>query len=1698
MPTVDELLGPPPTADDVLGPPPPTAAGNITDATAGVDMMSGPSMDAFFAQRTVGRLLNAAGEGFKQGWGSTDLGLSDETSAALKKAGVFADAEKGQGGVLRAFNEALMRPAALAADAVMRAGGAVVGAGQGVAAQLGAEVGLPGLGRDIAALPEAFPHEAMGAQGVLQRAARMPDVARVIGDSEAVWKGLEEPPAEEVTPPAAATEEPPPVSQELEVRPEPETPTPAPDVHQLARQIAPDTFQEFDTLQERSAGLRQEIAQQQDTLRQAAETQAPHAAEIADLRERLQDTTPRLAKKYEARLAEMLPDHDAFLADEFKMGALTRDTPEIAALRQEMQAADYRMRDLSPEVTDAYRQATEQMPPAPVPETAPVAPEPVVAPVVQAEPVTPPAVVPGPLPADVAETIPGMKPPEPALGPPEGRETPVPAPGQAPTEPVNIASDVAQKLVAAGRPAEEAEAASQLISAHYQARAARFEGAKGTAEDLYRAEAPEIRAGLQRAPRQLELAQSIRGKIKLDDGRAVITLMRDANASTFLHETGHAWLAEMLQDATDPKAPASLTNDAATVRSWVGAGEGEITRSQHEKFARGFERYMMEGRTPTQALASVFAKFRDWLTTLYQTVAKLRAPISDDIRDVFDRLLTTEPDRQPAIVPETAAEQLPVGGTMKPPAKQTPLYPKPPKEPTRLTSFIRKLGGMRDDGGEIANMLGGGKRPGLVNAAGLSPDEVALRAWEQGYFPELGDKRPSTNDLHNALEDDLQGHAARYSDNDQEAVAAYQDAIAHNEEVARLAANHDIDTTGLTREQFFEKLSEKLSMEQMYDLSESYADAHAEAFDEFAGDLRDWVEDNGGRWNSDEFYGNQGPRTLGDLETENRQENIARSAREGEAGNARPGSTDGSPGEGEESGGPGGRGAGATGRDGEEGAGGPRGSAAGGNAATGKPEPLPAIEVKGESRDFRKPEDAKIIKAANIRLDKINGTDAMDAALQQIASENGDFLNARYGEAAFRNQMDIRNTRILLRETVAEMMDSAKEAAAGDPAAIADFVTKSERSALVFGKLSSLTADWAHTGHELRKVMKGFDEARDIASQIEGTTGRTLYQLQQQAALLSKMDTAENAGLFAADMQRKSLWQHVRSWIISLFINNLISGPLTHAAYGVGNEVGALFKAGVITPVQATVGLVRGASEDRVYFSEAAAQLTAQFAGFRDGFPAAVKAWKAGVPIFPEGVQGELALRATATPRAQVIPGVVGTVIESPARAIAFVHTLSYTVGYTQEIARLSVRDALDRGLDLHSEDYNVSVAKFRSQPPAEAMMQAHGEAMKMVFMEKPTYGGNKAAIARLTQSLPAKIIMPFTQIGLNILERGIVDITPVSLARPEDRAALGGLNSGVRGAGAAFDIRAGKILAGSFAAGATVALALSGHMTGGGPSDPNKRRIWLEAGYKPYSARLWGNTWTPYRKYLGPLGPLVATSANFVEAGEAMNEHGMAGAAKALSLGFAEVIMDETWLSGLSNFIDAMHNADTKGNYYFRGLATSFIPFSAALNQVARQVDPYQRQAHTIIEAAINKVPFASRLLLPQISIWGQPIRSHTMLSPSAMMNDPVDNRLLALDHGLAMPEKKIRGVKLTDAQYNDYAISAGQLAKHMLDALVGAPGFASMPDGIQIKRIDETVSRAREAAAKLVMMRSFHSDNNIPLQALQNKAKLLQPTPH
>jgi hypothetical protein len=141
-----------------------------------------------------------------------------------------------------------------------------------------------------------------------------------------------------------------------------------------------------------------------------------------------------------------------------------------------------------------------------------------------------------------------------------------------------------------------------------------------------------------------------RGQIEFGDIQATITLLENADLSTFLHETGHFFLETTAQIAASPNAPQAIKDDMNLMLDFIGEDNVEAwlaksinaRRAGHEKIAEAFEKYLMEGKAPSTELMEAFSRFRSWLLDVYSRLTASNVKLTDEVRGVFDRMLATQ------------------------------------------------------------------------------------------------------------------------------------------------------------------------------------------------------------------------------------------------------------------------------------------------------------------------------------------------------------------------------------------------------------------------------------------------------------------------------------------------------------------------------------------------------------------------------------------------------------------------------------------------------------------------------------------------------------------------------------------------------------------------------------------------------------------------------------------------------------------------------------------------------------------------------------------------------------------------------------------------------------------------------------------------------------------------------------------------
>lgn len=708
-----------------------------------------------------------------------------------------------------------------------------------------------------------------------------------------------------------------------------------------------------------------------------------------------------------------------------------------------------------------------------------------------------------------------------------------------------------------------------------------------------------------------------------------------------------------------------------------------------------------------------------------------------------------------------------------------------------------------------------------------------------------------------------------------------------------------------------------------------------------------------------------------------------------------------------------------------------------------------------------------------------NGVETLES-MQKLAESTGwtpkEIRSMEIGQQ--KNRIQQLASADLFKHVTDRIVAAAEKATSGKPEDIQAFFENTQDHELLMKLFKDQKEYSAEASRNLgiRRAIKnmGGDKAELVAELFQRITDKTLKDVSNQADFIKKLaDTGkmDKVNRFLKDGSQTK-WQKFKDGIATYYVNALISGPFTHIRYTIGNAVKVVTKPLVVTPIQASIGTVRniashalgkGEVADRVYWGEAGAQLYAMGKGSRDGITAAIEALKTGQsPLLPTERPYEI--------KPNPIPGIAGTILTSPARPISAIHSFFKSLRYEMEIHGNAYRQVSKEGLEGDAFDRRLSDL---TQNPSEAQMQtAVQESLKDIYMDRAKYGTAMYHLNAVTQkSLLAKIIVPFMKIGTNIAREAFVESSPLGIFSEPVRNNLLGKNGG-----AAQDMQLGKIAFGTALMGMTSMMVAEGNATGDGPSEPKARAQWLLTN-RPNTLKI-GDLNIPYQG-LGSLGMLMRFSANMTETAQHWDDEEGGKLGISFLEGVTKAVLDDNWMRGVKDMTDAIYHHEEYGARYIQNMVTNWLPFSVGLGQVSRAIDPWQHDIRShgmengfgILDAARAKIPFLSHDDLPdRYDVFGQPISNS---GARGYGNDPVVQRLDALQIYPSKLGRKIRGVELTDHQYAEYSQTAGVLVKERLNQIVTQQGFSNLSKASQVNIINSTVKLYREQARSNLMMK-------------------------
>jgi hypothetical protein len=732
--------------------------------------------------------------------------------------------------------------------------------------------------------------------------------------------------------------------------------------------------------------------------------------------------------------------------------------------------------------------------------------------------------------------------------------------------------------------------------------------------------------------------------------------------------------------------------------------------------------------------------------------------------------------------------------------------------------------------------------------------------------------------------------------------------------------------------------------------------------------------------------------------------------------------------------------------------------------------------------------------AININLDRIDNTYAIKKTILDISDKYAQEIGeARRGKISLEETRNMADTlgmsekkllkrrqgkafnaeealaaRDILNASAQRLRDTQiKAAQLGTEEALGTFRMALEHHAAIQAQVSGMTAEAGRALSSFR-IMSKARESKAYKSMLDAMGGRELNEeiLRKFAQIDPTNTTAVNVFIQKVTKAKTS------DMVYEAWISAILSGPKTHAVNLTSNALTFLTKPLLEDPIAATLevarGIVTGKTKER-YFREIPYQVFGMWNGFKEGVRAAVKAWQTEMPS-EIGEKIELTVRQAIPSKTVKLFGkefeIGGKQIRIPLRALTAADEFGKAVIYRSEINSQAYRTARKEGLK--GDKLVNRITELQQDPTPNMIESARKEARYRTFNQPLGNIGNLAMRLRNSNML-FKFIVPFMRTPANIAKFAL-ERTPLNFARLAYKVSKGEIPE------TQLSEEFAKPIMGSLIAAAVVAWAKEGFITGAGPKDKEDREALYRIGWQPYSFKIGDKYWSYAR--LEPIGSVVGMSADFAETfNTKMSEKEQKEIVSKIVYSFGRNITSKTFLSGVSNAMDAISDPQRYGEQWINQFVGSAVPTIVA--QYTQTQDEALRKAETPVEKIKSRIPGMAETLLPRRDIWGNKIAKEgtfveKFVSPmavSTVKTDFIDNEIVRLKLSIGMPAKKISGVELTPEEYDEYSEKAGKRARQLVERTMKTPSYHIQRDEIKKLRIENAIKTARIAESSKML---------------------------
>ena len=619
---------------------------------------------------------------------------------------------------------------------------------------------------------------------------------------------------------------------------------------------------------------------------------------------------------------------------------------------------------------------------------------------------------------------------------------------------------------------------------------------------------------------------------------------------------------------------------------------------------------------------------------------------------------------------------------------------------------------------------------------------------------------------------------------------------------------------------------------------------------------------------------------------------------------------------------------------------------------------------------------------------------------------------------------------------------------------------------------------WRIPAGEVADFSVAFD---DLFKQVE--LDPTTRQLAEGLSTLNAMGGSQLADQFVYANGRlgklAKFGAHASEIVTQLYYGSMLSGLHTQMRNIIGNTGMMGLN---VAERKLAYGIGRSLGDEQVASSEAGAMMFGMVQGARDAFRISAKsrkvaemqgrtaggfvdALKTGDSGFGIGKVDTGRVGALSAERLKLDPDsawgrgadFIDTATQSPTRMLGAMDEVFKTSNFRAEIMAQAHRKAqkeLSEGI-ITREAFQDRVTTLVNDPDQFAKIAAQEQAQIATFTSRPKDTKTWKAMRAVSQ-IPVfgKLVLPFSGTPYNIAIESIERMPVIAGLSKKWREEL-------MAGGARTDIALAKMGMGSMFLAAAGDLAANGYLTGDMQSMGAEREQRARLGERSMTVRVdvpWDDTDQPRTFSFRGLDPLTFSLGIAANTFEILSDDDFSDANKdaedvavAAILAIGAQFASANYMSGVSDFFDAMSDPKRYGESYFERLASVAAP--AIVGQASRSMDPTMREATTMWEAVIAKTPWSTGLAARR-DAWGRPLtresglgKSYDVISPiySAQQDvAPVDEELQRLGAAIGKPSRvaTFEGVNV-DLKKFPYIYSRYQEIQglELTDTVDGAP---------------------------------------------------------